>query len=199
MRTELDVATDPWGIKIKRVEIKSIMPPEDIKDSMTKQMKAERERRQTVLEAEAHRDAVVMRAEGDKQAKILAAEADRDAAIARAEGRAKSIQLVYEAEAKGLDKLNQTGIKSEVLQLKGIEGLKDIANGNSTKIFMPTDLTKLVGVGGAFGEALGIGDAIEASKKIVSKSMQADPCCNESDQSAVTKNLATHPNYPRIQ
>lgn len=196
MTRNLDEATDPWGIKIKRVEIKSIMPPEDIKDSMTKQMKAERERRQTVLEAEAHRDAVVMRAEGDKQAKILAAEADRDAAIAKAQGRARSIELVYTAEADGLSKLNEAGIKPEVLQLKGIESLKDIANGNSTKIFMPTDLTKLIGTGGVLGEALGIGDAIEAGKKIVSKASRADVCCNEPDKSVVTKNLATYPNYP---
>lgn len=189
MTRNLDEATDPWGIRIKRVEIKSIMPPEDIKDSMTKQMKAERERRQTVLEAEAHRDAVVMRAEGDKQAKILAAEADRDAAVARAEGRAKSIQLVYEAEANGLDKLNKTGVHSDVLQLKGIEGLKDIANGNSTKIFMPTNLTNLIGTGGVFGEVLGIGDAIEASKKIVNRVSQPDNCCNEPTRTAVTKTL----------
>ena len=200
MTRNLDEATDPWGIRIKRVEIKSIMPPDDIKDSMTKQMKAERERRQTVLEAEAHKTAVVTRAEGDKQAKILAAEADRDASIARAEGRARSIQLVYQAEAEGLDALNKTGVKDDVLRLKGLEGLKDIANGNSTKIFMPTDITKLISVGGAVGEALGIGDAIEAGKKMTRVVTGKDTCCDESDKSGVTREMANNAygqiNYP---
>ena len=101
MQSILDEATDPWGIKVTRVEIKNINPPKEIEEVMTKQMRAERERRQTVLEATAHQEAVVSRAEGDKKAKILSAEAERDAQIALAEGRAKSIALVYEAEAEG--------------------------------------------------------------------------------------------------
>ena len=102
----LDEATDPWGIKVTRVELKNIQPPQAIEEVMTKQMRAERERRQTVLEAQAHKEAVVSRAEGDKQAKILAAQAERDAQIALAEGRARSIELVYEAQANGIRHLN---------------------------------------------------------------------------------------------
>ncbi|MBQ0058650.1 MAG: SPFH/Band 7/PHB domain protein, partial [Lachnospiraceae bacterium] len=144
MQSVLDVATDPWGIKVTRVEIKNIQPPVEVEQTMLKQMKAERERRQTVLEAQAHQEAVVSRAEGDKKAKILAAEAERDAQIALAEGRAKSIALVYEAEARGIEKLNAAKVSPEVLKLKGIEALKDVSEGRATKIFMPTDLTNIV-------------------------------------------------------
>ena len=119
----LDEATDAWGIKVTRVELKNIQPPAEIVEIMSKQMRAERERRQTVLEAQAHKEAVVSRAEGDKQAKILAAEAERDAQIALAQGRARSIELVYEAEAEGLKRLNAAQVSDSVLRLKGIEAL----------------------------------------------------------------------------
>ena len=118
----LDEATDPWGIKVTRVELKNIQPPKEIEEVMTKQMRAERERRQTVLEAQAHQEAVVSRAEGDKRAKILTAEAERDAQIALAEGRAKSIELVYKAEAEGIRELNEARISNEVLRLNTIIG-----------------------------------------------------------------------------
>ncbi len=180
MQVVLDEATDAWGIKVTRVEIKNIQPPEEIEEVMSKQMRAERERRQTVLEAQAHQEAVVARAEGDKQAKILAAEAERDAQIALAEGRAKSIQLVYEAEARGLEKLKDANVSETVLKLKGIEALKDVADGRATKIFMPSDLTNVVSSLGVAGEALGIGDstAVDRSAK-PEKSVPADPCINE--------------------
>ena len=138
MQATLDEATDPWGIKVTRVEIKNIQPPKEIEEVMTKQMRAERERRQTVLEAQAHQEAVVSRAEGDKKAKILAAEAERDSQIALAEGRAKSIRMVYDAEAQGIHSLNEVGVSDEVLRLRGIEALKDVADGRATKIFIPT-------------------------------------------------------------
>ena len=134
MQATLDEATDPWGIKVTRVEIKNIQPPKEIEEVMTKQMRAERERRQTVLEAQAHQEAVVSRAEGDKKAKILAAEAERDSQIALAEGRAKSIRMVYDAEAQGIHSLNEVGVSDEVLRLRGIEALKDVADGRATKI-----------------------------------------------------------------
>ncbi len=155
----LDSATDPWGMKVTRVEIKDITPPKAIEEVMTKQMRAERERRQTVLEAQAHQESVVARAEGDKQAKILAAEAERDAQIAYAEGRSKSIKMVYEAEAEGLRKLNEAKASDTVLKLKGLETLKEVSDGKATKIYMPTDLTNLVTTLGVAGEALGLGDA----------------------------------------
>ena len=160
MQTTLDEATDPWGIKVTRVEIKNIQPPREIEEVMTKQMRAERERRQTVLEAQAHQEAVVSRAEGDKRAKILAAEAERDAQIALAEGRARSIELVYKAEA--------------------LEALKTVSDGRATKIYMPSDLTGVIGALGVAGEALGIGDATAVDKTPKPQPpVKKDPCISD--------------------
>ncbi|MBO7682484.1 MAG: paraslipin, partial [Clostridia bacterium] len=180
MEAVLDEATDPWGLKVTRVELKNIQPPAAIEEVMTKQMRAERERRQTVLEAQAHKEAVVSRAEGDKQAKILAAQAERDAQIALAEGKAKSIELVYEAQAKGLTQLNNVGIQEPVLKLKGIEALKDVSDGRATKIYMPSDISNIISTLGVAGEALGIGDAtaVDHAPKAV-KAVKADDCIDE--------------------
>lgn len=176
----LDEATDPWGLKVTRVEIKDIKPPESIEEVMTKQMRAERERRQTVLEAQAHQESVVARAEGDKKAKILSAEAERDAQIALAEGRSKSIRMVYQAEADGLKSLKEAQMDENVLRLKSLEALKDVSNGRATKIYMPSDLTQLVTTLGVAGESLGIGDAtaIDKSPKPDRVSPLNDPCLN---------------------
>ena len=177
MQSVLDEATDPWGIKATRVEIKNIQPPASIQAVMETQMRAERERRQTVLEARAHQEAVVSRAEGDKQAKILAAEAERDAQIALAEGRARSIRLVYEAEAEGLEKLNAVGVGNSVLKLKGIEALKDVADGRATKIIVPSDISSVVSALGVAGEVLGVGDATPIDRSLPPKKMpEIDPC-----------------------
>lgn len=180
METILDEATDAWGIKVTRVEIKNITPPKEIEEVMTKQMRAERERRQTVLEAQAHQEAVVSRAEGDKKAKILAAEAERDAQIALAEGKAKSIKLVYEAEASGLNTLANAGINESVLKLKGIEALKDVSDGRATKIYMPSDIANAVSSLGIIGESLGIGDATAIDKNPKPQPVPApDPCITD--------------------
>lgn len=177
MQQILDEATDAWGIKVTRVEIKNIQPPHEIEEVMTKQMRAERERRQTVLEAQAHQEAVVSRAEGDKQAKILAAQAERDAQIALAEGRAKSIEMVYKAEADGLKLLSEANPSDKVVQLKGLDALKDVADGRATKIFLPSDIASLVSTLGAAGEALGIGDATAIDKSPRRKPpVKPDPC-----------------------
>lgn len=158
MRAVLDEATDAWGMKVNRVEIKNIQPPHEIEDVMTKQMRAERERRQTVLEAQAHQEAVVARAEGDKKAKLLAAE----------------------AEAKGIQKLNDAKISEGVLRLKGIEALKDISDGRATKIFLPSDISSSVSSLLATGEALGIGDATPVDKTPKpKKKAEVDPCIKE--------------------
>ena len=111
----LDVATDPWGIKVTRVELKNILPPDEIRHAMEKEMKAERDRRQTILEAEGHKQAVITRAEGDKQALVLAAEGERDARIARAEGEAQAVRLARQAEADGIRLLREAGADNAVL------------------------------------------------------------------------------------
>ena len=180
MQGVLDDATDPWGIRVTRVEIKNIQPPQEIEEVMTKQMRAERERRQTVLEAQAHQEAVVSRAEGDKKAKILAAEAERDARIATAQGEAKSLLMVSKAKADGLKMLNEANIKDSVLKLRSIEALKDMADGQATKIYMPTDMTDLIGTLGVAGEALGIGDKTPIHSSPKPKAPHpADPCINK--------------------
>ncbi len=180
MQVILDEATDQWGIKVTRVEIKNIQPPKEIEEVMTKQMRAERERRQTVLEAQAHQEAVVSRAEGDKKAKILAAEAERDAQIALAEGKARSLKLVYEAESQGLEALRNANVSESVLRLKGLEALKDVADGRATKIYMPSDIAGIVSSLGLAGEALGIGDAAAIDKSAKPKKAVAeDPCLHE--------------------
>lgn len=218
MQQVLDEATDAWGIKVTRVEIKNIMPPKEIEEVMTKQMRAERERRQTVLEAQAHQEAVVSRAEGDKKAKILAAEAEKEAQIALAEGKARSIQLVYDAEAQGLMALNNAQISEPVLRLKGLEALKDVSNGQATKIYMPSDIASAVSSLGLVGESLGIGDATKikaATKKPVRP--QEDPCItdetgkggvdaanttarinHEMRETAVKNNSTVRPNIPPV-
>lgn len=156
MEVTLDQATDAWGMKVIRVELKEVKPPRDIEESMTEQMRAERQRRATLLEAQAHEESVVSIARGDKQSKILAAEAERDAQIALAKGRAEAIRLTYEAEADGIRKLQEAGISQEVLKLKSLEALKDVADGQATKVFIPTDLTDVLMTGSLFGETSGL-------------------------------------------
>ena len=180
MQMVLDEATDAWGIKVTRVEIKNIQPPSEIEEVMSKQMRAERERRQTVLEAQAHQEAVVARAEGDKRAKILAAEAERDAQIALAEGRAKSIKLVYQAEAEGLEKLKDANVSETVLKLKGIEALKVVADGRATKIYMPSDIAGIVSTLGVIGESLGVGDSTPVdTTPHPQQEPEQDPCLDD--------------------
>ncbi len=181
MRDIIDLATDPWGIKVNRIELKNIIPPKEIQQAMEKQMKAEREKRQTLLEAEAHKESVVSRAEGDKQAKILAAEAERDAQIALAKGKAESIRLVYEAESNGIEMLKKANADDGVITLKKLEALKTISDGRATKIFMPTELASAATGLGLTTEMLGIGDytPIDKSPKYPPKPLKEDDCCDE--------------------
>ncbi len=172
----LDEATDQWGIKVNRVELKNIIPPAEIQNAMEKQMKAERDRRETLLEAEGHKAAVITRAEGDKQAMILAAEGERDARIARAEGEAKAIYLAKKAEADGLAALKSAGADEAVLELKKYEALVQLADGKAAKLIVPTDAVEAVKRSVIFAESSGVGSVTEAAPETVSPKKN-DPCC----------------------
>lgn len=173
----LDSATDQWGIKVNRVELKNIIPPAEIQSAMEKQMKAERDRRETLLEAEGHKAAVITRAEGDKQAMILAAEGERDARIARAEGEAKAILLAKQAEADGLAALKNAGVDAAVLELKKYEALVSMSNGTASKIIIPTDTVNMVKSNVLFAETSGLGDVTAPSQE-PAPTKKSDPCCD---------------------
>ena len=176
MTSILDEATDKWGIKVNRVELKNIIPPTEIQNAMEKQMKAERDKRQTLLEAEAHKAAAITRAEGDKAAMILAAEGERDARIARAEGEAKAIKLAKEAEAEGLRMLKDSCPDAAVLELKKYESLIKLSDGKAAKIIIPTDAVNAVKANVLFSETTGLGDATSPAPELPKKP-KADECC----------------------
>ncbi len=146
MRVILDEATDPWGIKINRVEVKNILPPRDIQEAMEKQMRAERERRAVILNADGQKEAAIRIAEGEKQSQILRAEADREAQIRRAEGEAEAILKVQDATAEGLKKLNAANTTEQVLRLKAYDAFIQAANGKATKIIVPSEIQNLAGL-----------------------------------------------------
>lgn len=178
MQIVLDEATDPWGIKVSKVELKTITPPADIQAAMEKQMQAERDKRATILKAEAHKESAIRRAEGDKAAEILAAEAERDSKIERAKGEAESIRLIYEAESRGIKMLNDVGLKENVLNLKKLDALKALGDGQATKLVVPTELAT------AATNLSFISDMIDNKKstndkKVVSSKTEYDPCCGE--------------------
>ena len=177
----LDRASDKWGIKVNRVELKNIVPPREIQQSMEKQMKAERDRRETLLEAEGHKQAIVTREEGNKQAKILAAQAEREAAIAKAEGQAKAIQLVYEAQANGLKMLQEVAGEEGMLLLKKLEALEKLGDGRATKLIVPTELTASASNLTVAGDLLGIDKSmgLDMSPKDKHVEIKADDCCEE--------------------
>ena len=165
MRAALDIATDPWGIKVNRVELKNIMPPAAIQEAMEKQMKAERERREailiaegekksTVLVAEGKKESAILEAEAEKQAAILRAEAEKEKMIREAEGEAEAILKVQQANADGIRFLKEAGADESVLTLKSLEALKDMAEGKATKIIVPSDLQGLAGLATSLKEIM---------------------------------------------
>lgn len=146
MRSILDEATDPWGIKVHRVEVKNIIPPRDIQEAMEKQMRAERERREAILQAEGKKTASILNAEGDKEAMILRATADKEAKIAIAEGEAEALRLVYEAQAKGIRYINDAKPEQAYVTLQGFKALEELAKGKATKIIVPSEIQGLAGL-----------------------------------------------------
>lgn len=146
MRSILDEATDPWGIKVNRVELKNIMPPEEIQDAMEKQMKAERQRREAILRAEGEKKSAILVAEGKKQSLILEAEADKEAAIRRAEGESEAIVKVQTATAEGIKKIIEASPTKEVLSLKSLEAFKEAAKGPANKIIIPSEIQGIAGL-----------------------------------------------------
>ena len=177
MTTILDDATDKWGIKVNRVELKNIIPPAEIQNAMEKQMKAERDRRETMLQAEGHKAAAITRAEGDKQAMILAAEGERDARIARAEGEAKAIYLSKKAEADGLAALKAACVDAAVLELKKYEALVAMSDGKAAKIIVPTDTVEMTKSSVVFSETTGLGDKTNPDNTQKKAEKKADECC----------------------
>ena len=147
MRSILDEATNPWGIKINRVEVKNILPPKDIQDAMEKQMRAERERREKILQAEGEKKSSILIAEGEKESAILKAEASKEAQIKEAEGEAEAIRKLNEAEADAIKMLKEAGADKSVLTLKSFEALGKVADGQATKIIVPSDLQNLATLG----------------------------------------------------
>ncbi len=146
MRSFLDEATDPWGIKVNRVELKNIMPPRDIQESMEKQMRAERERRESILQAEGQKQSQILVAEGEKQSAILRADAAKQAAILEAEGKAEAILKVQQATADALKLLNEAAPNDQVVKLKALEAFAAAADGKSTKIIIPSEIQGLAGL-----------------------------------------------------
>ncbi len=161
MRSILDEATDPWGIKVNRVELKNIIPPREIQDAMEKQMKAERERRESILQAEGQKQSQILVAEGEKQSVILRADAARQAAIMKAEGEAEAILKVQQATAEALKLLNAANPNDQVVKLKALEAFQAAADGKATKIIIPSEIQSLAGL---CASAKSVFDSVEPNR-----------------------------------
>ena len=154
MRSILDEATDPWGIKVNRVEVKNIIPPETIQEAMEKQMRAERERREAILIAEGHKQSAILEAEGKKAALILEAEAEKESQIQKAKGEAEAILAIQKATADGLAMIKAVGLDESVLKLRSFEAFEKAADGKATKIIIPSDIQNLAGTISAISETV---------------------------------------------
>lgn len=166
MRSILDEASDPWGVKVNRVELKNILPPPVIQEAMEKQMRAEREKREAILIAEGHKVSQITKAEGEKESIILKAEASKEAAIREAEGQAESIRIVQEATARGLSYLKEVQVDQGVLNLKSLEALAKVADGKATKIIVPSDIQNMAGLATSLTEIIKGHDEPQVTAKI---------------------------------
>ena len=166
MRTLLDEATDPWGIKVNRVELKNIIPPREIQDAMEKQMKAERERRESILQAEGQKQSQILVAEGEKQSAILRADAAKQAAILEAEGKAEAILKVQQALADSIEMLNKANPNDQVVKIKALEAFQAAADGRATKIIIPSEIQ---GLAGLCASAKSVFDSMEPNKPAAGK------------------------------
>jgi len=155
MRVILDEATDPWGIKVNRVELKNILPPREIQDAMEKQMKAERERRESILRAEGEKKSAILIAEGERESSILRADAKKQSQILEAEGEAEAILKVQEAVAEGIRRINESAPSEQVIKIRALDAFKEAANGKATKIIIPSEIQGLAGLATAFKEIVG--------------------------------------------
>ncbi|MEG2000005.1 MAG: SPFH domain-containing protein [Evtepia sp.] len=165
MRSILDEATDPWGIKVNRVELKNILPPKDIQSAMEKQMRAERERREAILQAEGQKQSQILVAQGDKESRVLRADGDRQAQILAAEGEAEAIRQVNIAVAASLKLLNESHPDDQVIKLKALEAFKTIADGKATKIIIPSEIQGLVGLCTSLKEVMSDFPTVTEGKK----------------------------------
>lgn len=154
MRLILDEATDPWGIKVNRVELKNILPPKDIQDAMEKQMRAERQKREAILTADGQKQAAILQAQGEKEAAILKAEAKKIQMVTEAQGQAEALLKVYEAQAKGMEMINQANPNAAYVTLKGFEALEKVAQSPSNKIIIPTEISNVTGLLTAMKETI---------------------------------------------
>ncbi len=157
MRIILDEATDPWGIKVNRVELKNIIPPKEIQVAMERQMKAEREKRENILRAEGEKEAAIRVAEGEKTAVILRAEAQKESQIRRAEGEAEAIRVVQEATAIGLRMIKEVGADRALIAIRSLETMEKVANGQATKIIIPSEIQGMAGLTAALKEIVSTG------------------------------------------
>ena len=169
MRAILDEATDPWGIKVNRVELKNILPPADIQNSMEKQMKAERDRRQAILQAEGQKHSAILVAQGEKESAILRADAKKQQQILEAEGQAEAILKVQTATAEGIRRINESCPTEAVIKLRALEAFTAAANGRATKIIIPSELQGLAGL------ATGILEAVKEPEKPAAKKPETTP------------------------
>lgn len=165
MRSILDEATDPWGIKVNRVEVKNIIPPRDIQEAMEKQMRAERERRESILRAEGEKRSAILTAEGEKESMVLRATAKKEAMIAEAEGQAQATERLYQAQARGIQMIKEADPNKAYMTLKSLEAYEKIADGKATKLIVPSELQNMASLLTSAKECLNVEDRAEKTKK----------------------------------